>query len=199
MDAQIRARLPDGHQVTLEFNGQDTLRVVYNKLQEHVGAGKFFIGTNYPKKMFTENEINTLTIQQAGLFPRGALICQDTPFSVGVQQGAGSLLTPGVIHVVGNTQYVKWKSTPNHLVVVDFSATWCPPCQQIKPVFENLAKQYGNEVVFLHVDVDQNRDCEDIGDVKGIPAFKLFKNKQLVDSFSGADANRLEQLIRRHK
>jgi hypothetical protein len=65
----------------------------------------------------------------------------------------------------------------------------------------NLANEHrhGKEVVFLHVDVDDNRDCEDIGDVKGIPTFKFFKDKELKDSFSGADQTKLEQLILRYK
>lgn len=41
------------------------------------------------------------------------------------------------------------------LVCVDFTATWCSPCQQIAPMFEQLSQDLG-DVVFVKVDVDEN-------------------------------------------
>jgi len=41
-------------------------------------------------------------------------------------------------------------------VVVDFTATWCGPCQIISPVFVELSKKF-SEIFFLKVDVDELR------------------------------------------
>lgn len=41
------------------------------------------------------------------------------------------------------------------LVCIDFTATWCSPCQQIAPAVEQLSQEL-TDVVFLKVDVDEN-------------------------------------------
>ena len=43
-------------------------------------------------------------------------------------------------------------------LVVDFAATWCPPCQFMKEPFENLAKKFSGRAVFLKCDVDELPD-----------------------------------------
>ncbi|ALG09676.1 thioredoxin family protein [Kibdelosporangium phytohabitans] len=44
------------------------------------------------------------------------------------------------------------------LVILDFGATWCPPCRQLKPVIEKLAGQYGGRFLLGEVDADTSRD-----------------------------------------
>jgi thioredoxin 1 len=44
------------------------------------------------------------------------------------------------------------------LVAVDFTATWCGPCQRIGPKFAAFAEVY-KDVVFVKVDVDENEVC----------------------------------------
>ena len=46
-------------------------------------------------------------------------------------------------------------SDPRQLVVVDFTATWCGPCQRIGPKFVEMAGEF-TDCVFVKVDVDQN-------------------------------------------
>ncbi|MDE6791637.1 MAG: thioredoxin family protein [Muribaculaceae bacterium] len=55
-------------------------------------------------------------------------------------------------------------------MVVDFSATWCPPCQQLKPIFEQLKDEYHGSVDFVSVDVDSVPELAQKYDVHNIPA-----------------------------
>uniref|UniRef100_A0A1B0BI01 Thioredoxin domain-containing protein n=1 Tax=Glossina palpalis gambiensis TaxID=67801 RepID=A0A1B0BI01_9MUSC len=80
------------------------------------------------------------------------------------------------------------------LVVVDFSASWCGPCQLIAPHFQLLPEIYPN-VIFLKVDVDK---CEDTALNQGltaIPTFMFFKNKKKIDKIQGIDINALAEKI----
>eukprot|EP01125_Pyxidicula_operculata_P022851 TRINITY_DN9626_c0_g1_i1.p2 TRINITY_DN9626_c0_g1~~TRINITY_DN9626_c0_g1_i1.p2 ORF type:complete len:105 (-),score=26.76 TRINITY_DN9626_c0_g1_i1:66-380(-) len=84
------------------------------------------------------------------------------------------------------------------LVIVDFSATWCGPCKRIAPHFEKLAKE-NPTVVFVHVDIDELSSHPLVGKVSGVPHFQVYKNKALVTEFSGANENKLNQVVADNK
>ena len=97
-----------------------------------------------------------------------------------------------------NDEYNKLKSGAGGLVVVDFSAEWCGPCKMIAPTFEALSKEH-SDVVFIHVDVDTLEDLPDGADVRGVPTFKFFKAGKQLDTFSGANKDKLESNIKQFK
>ncbi|XP_041077379.1 thioredoxin-like [Polyodon spathula] len=84
------------------------------------------------------------------------------------------------------------------LVIVDFTATWCGPCKMISPIFESLAEQH-KDVVFLKVDVDDAQDVAEMCNVSSMPTFQFFKNGQMVEEFSGANKDKLQETLLKHK
>ena len=60
--------------------------------------------------------------------------------------------------------------------VVDFSATWCGPCQMLAPVLEEVSKYMKDKVNFFAVDVDQAQDvCRELG-IMSVPSIFIFKD-----------------------
>ncbi|KAJ8271187.1 hypothetical protein COCON_G00100460 [Conger conger] len=80
------------------------------------------------------------------------------------------------------------------LVVVDFTATWCGPCQSIAPFFKELSEKY-SDVVFLKVDVDDAPDVASFCDIKCMPTFHFYKNSKKLDEFAGSNQGKLEEMI----
>ena len=70
------------------------------------------------------------------------------------------------------------------LVVVDFNADWCGPCQMLAPILEELSNEEP-KVKFVAVNVDQNRDLAQQYDVMSIPCVVFFKNGQEVERQQG--------------
>ena len=69
--------------------------------------------------------------------------------------------------------------------MVDFTAVWCPPCQMMAPVVEQLAGEFAGKVKIGKLDVDENQDIAIRYGVMGIPTLGLFRGGELVDRLVG--------------
>jgi thioredoxin reductase (NADPH) len=71
-------------------------------------------------------------------------------------------------------------------VVLDFYSSECPPCEAVAPKFEGLSKLYGNEVTFLKIFRQQNRELAEKLGVKSSPTLLFFDNgKEVGQRLSG--------------
>lgn len=83
------------------------------------------------------------------------------------------------------------------LVVVYYSAEWCIPCKNMKPVIENLCQKHPN-VVFLKLDVDTCQETAIAQGITAMPTFTFHKKIEKIDMLQGADPVALEQKINQH-
>jgi thioredoxin reductase (NADPH) len=71
-------------------------------------------------------------------------------------------------------------------VVLDFYSTECPPCEALAPKFDGLANLYGNDIRFLKIFRQQNRELADKLGVKSSPTLIFFdEGKEVGNRYSG--------------
>ena len=71
------------------------------------------------------------------------------------------------------------------VVLVEFFATWCPHCQKMMPIVEQVRELLGAQTPVIQLDIDQNRDTAKENGVDGVPTFIIYKNGQEVWRHSG--------------
>jgi thioredoxin 1 len=87
----------------------------------------------------------------------------------------------------------------NTLVLVDFFATWCGPCQALAPVLKDVKSELGTRVSIVKMDVDKNQALAANYQVRGVPTLLLFKNGKQVWRQSGVPSkNDLIDLIKQN-
>ncbi len=85
------------------------------------------------------------------------------------------------------------------VVVIDFFATWCGPCQMYKPVFGEVAQEM-TDVEMALIDIDQDIDFAGENGVMGVPTTIIFKDGKEVARFDGfKPAEELKAFINENK
>jgi thioredoxin len=71
-------------------------------------------------------------------------------------------------------------------VLVDFWASWCPPCRMIAPSIESLAGEFQGRAKVGKLNVDDNPEVAARYRITSIPTLLVFRGGQLVDQRVGA-------------
>jgi len=84
-------------------------------------------------------------------------------------------------------------------VVIYFTASWCGPCQNIKPFWDQMVQTYGNQGISFHkIDVEDSTydSFRSMFTYKAIPAFFFLKDAAQIEGWTGSNPNRLEASIK---
>jgi thioredoxin len=66
------------------------------------------------------------------------------------------------------------------LVLVDFSAVWCPPCQKMKPYVEYFKESRKDDVIIYTIDTDKEPEISKEYNIQSLPTIMMFKNNKMV-------------------
>jgi thioredoxin 1 len=64
--------------------------------------------------------------------------------------------------------------------VVDFTASWCPPCKALAPVLDSVAQSLADRAKIVKVDIDENSELATQYGVQTIPNLLFFRDGQVV-------------------
>jgi len=124
------------------------------------------------------------------------------PTSAGARSEGGKPVAGQALKAEDNNWDAEVMRAPG-LVMVDFWAVWCGPCQMVAPIVEELATEYAGKVKVMKLNTDENPEIAGRYQVMSIPTILFFKNGQPVEKLVGARPKRqfkevIDSLLAQH-
>jgi thioredoxin len=71
----------------------------------------------------------------------------------------------------------EWKYEGTKPAIIDFYASWCPPCKQLSPLVEEIAQEYSGKIVVYKVDTDKEKILAQHLGISGLPTLLFIPAK----------------------
>lgn len=82
------------------------------------------------------------------------------------------------------------------VVLKDFHAEWCGPCQQQDPIIDELEDDWGDGIEVERIDIDEDPDTAQQYGVRSIPTIVIENDDEVVEQFTGlTPRERLESVL----
>jgi thioredoxin 1 len=90
------------------------------------------------------------------------------------------------VHALTDATFKDYIATATKPVLVDFWATWCPPCRMIEPVLAQIAAENPDALEIVKVDADACPETARDERVMAMPTLNLYQGGKLVYQIVGA-------------
>jgi thioredoxin 1 len=89
---------------------------------------------------------------------------------------------------VTGTNFEKEVLKAEEVVLVDFWATWCEPCQRMLPIIKGIAEEFKGKLKVAKVNIDNASQLAATYQVQAVPTLCLFKNGKLLKTLIGVQS-----------
>jgi len=80
-----------------------------------------------------------------------------------------------------------------------FTASWCGPCKRIYPFIQEIQSKIDNSILSVQkIDIDNDSSLIKTYNIRSVPSFILLCNGSYVDGLTGADKNKLVELLNKN-
>ena len=126
---------------------------------------------------------------------REELLDEEVGDESGDEAGAGGTGPDEPIHVESVDQFSD-VTTDYDVVLVDFYADWCGPCNMLEPIVASVAAK--TDAAVAKVDIDQHQGLASQYGVRSVPTLVLFADGEQVEQVVGVqDESTLTNLVER--
>jgi thioredoxin 1 len=98
------------------------------------------------------------------------------------------------IHAVTDAEFETLVLKSEVPVLVDFWATWCPPCRMIAPIVEQIHAELGDKVKVMKMDTDENPTTSMSQGIMSIPTVIIFRDGKAAERTIGYRSNMMADL-----
>ena len=99
---------------------------------------------------------------------------------------------PAIIMTDSNVNDIVCK---NKIVIIDFWAPWCGPCQKFLPIFDVGADLHSN-AVFAKVNIEENPKLVSHFQIKSVPTVAIIKDQKLITKVTGGmSKDKLDEFV----
>lgn len=76
-------------------------------------------------------------------------------------------------------------NSDKNIVIVDFWAPWCKPCQAMHPVLDAVSRRFTLQMDIIKINIDDEQRLAKISGIRSIPALVYFQKGKVVGTDVG--------------
>lgn len=106
----------------------------------------------------------------------------------------------GTVHTITSKEQLDKFMKSDKPVIIKFKADWCGACKAINAHYKELAIEFGNNLIFVEIDIDDaaGSAISQEHKVQALPTFHVHTNSKKAGELIGANTEALRDLVKKH-